>query len=150
MVAGHLRLNSLRSSRFLSHTKIILAGNARALFQETLILGRSGERGGRLRARLEAHRDGFPLLIEDLDLTDDTMAGLPGILGHNRVLSTTALLGVHPEASSNPQETVLAEPGALTRILSTNAHLGQAALQDTWRRWSDLVTPWTPNHPAKR
>lgn len=121
------------------HTKIILAESARALFQETLILGRSRERGGRLRARLDAHHGDRPLLIEDLDLTDADMAALPGILGNNRVLSTIALLGVRPEPSSSPQETQLAGPGALTRTLGTDAHLGQAVVLDTWRRWSDLV-----------
>lgn len=121
-------------------TKIILGDSAKVLFRETLIMGRSGESGGRLRAHLEAHDPHQPLLIEDLDLTDAETSALPGILGDNRVLATAVILGVRPEPSSNPHVTHLAGPGALARSLSTDAHLGQAVMEDTWRRWSALIS----------
>lgn len=121
------------------HTKITLAHTARALFQETLILGRSGECGGRLRACLNVTQAERPLLMEDLDLRDAGIAGLPGILGTNRVLSTIALLGLRPEPSDDQRETSLAGPGALARALAVDAHRAQATLAETWRRWHAMI-----------
>ncbi len=45
-----------------------LAHGARARVRETVVLGRDGERGGRLRSRSTVRRAGRELLVEDLDL----------------------------------------------------------------------------------
>jgi urease accessory protein len=44
-----------------------LAGSARLVLGETLVLGRAGEAPGRVRSTTELRRDGEPVLVEDLD-----------------------------------------------------------------------------------
>ena len=75
-----------------------LVGSARCVLRETVVLGREGETGGRLRCRTEARRDGRPIWLEEQDLAPDGIRGLPGILGSNRVMDSLISLGPHPEA----------------------------------------------------
>lgn len=121
------------------HTDITLDADATLLLRETLVLGRSGEDGGRLRATLTATHAGDPLLVEDLDLTDPRLRSAPGILGNGRVLATTTLLGTRPDTPTRDHETQLAGPGALRREITTHAHLADTALTDTWTRWAAAV-----------
>jgi urease accessory protein len=48
-------------------TTLDLAAAACVTLRETLVLGRSGEAPGRLVARTDVHRDGVPVLVEELD-----------------------------------------------------------------------------------
>ncbi|WP_109471557.1 urease accessory protein UreD [Ornithinimicrobium cavernae] len=116
-------------------TQIELAPGGTVLMRETLVLGRSGEVGGSLRASLSATAGGAPLLVEDLDLTDDRRRSAPGVLGTARVLATVALLGAAPSETAHPHETLLAGPGALRRAVTQHAHDAEAALDPTWERW---------------
>jgi urease accessory protein len=64
---------------------IDVAAEARVVLRETLVLGRSGEGPGRLVARTDVHRDGVPVLVEELDATLG--------LGSHRVLDQVLCLG---------------------------------------------------------
>lgn len=119
--------------------EVELDHDAVMLSRETLVLGRSGERGGRFRAGLDVALCGRPLLVEDLDLRDVPHREAPGMLGANRVVSTVALLGADPGTPAGPGETTLEGPGGLARALSEQAHVAERALDGTWRRWREAV-----------
>lgn len=129
-----------------------LAGSARVLTRDLLMLGRTRELGGAIRSRCHTTIDGEPLLVEDLDLTDPVLRAMPGLLGDHRAIATAMLLGVAspaptpaPTSDSRPDrtelreaelfETELAGPGALARALGRHAHAVDAALDQPWRRW---------------
>ena len=77
---------------------LALAGAARCVLRETLVLGRQGEAGGWLRSRTEAYRDGRPIWLEEHDLDPDGIRNLPGLLGPARVIDSLVSLGPPPEA----------------------------------------------------
>jgi urease accessory protein len=66
-------------------TSVELAEDARVVLRETLVLGRSGERPGSLATRTDVHRDGVPVLVEELD----SAVGL----GAHRVVDQVLCLG---------------------------------------------------------
>lgn len=117
------------------HTGIDLAPEAVVLLRETLVLGRSGESGGRLRSVLRADVDHRPLFVEDLALDDPTLRDSPAVLGGARVLGTVALLGTRPTELVHPRESALHGPGTIRRELHEEAHLDEVALAPTWDRW---------------
>jgi urease accessory protein len=104
-------------------TTIELSDSASAWVRETLVFGRSGESGGRLRSRTDVRRAGRPLLTEDLSV-DPASRGAPGMLGGNRVLDTICALGL-PTAAPAPAGAVrfhLVEPdSSITRYLGQQA-----------------------------
>ncbi len=120
-------------------TTLDLEAGATALLREMLVLGRTGETGGSLRATLHATYGGRPLLVEDLDLTDPGLRNSPGILQHHRVLATVMLLGLRSNIDLLAYQTPLAGPGALARALAGHAHLAEAELTDAWKCWSNLL-----------
>jgi urease accessory protein len=69
----------------LRHLTVELGATSRVVLRETLVLGRSGEGPGRLVARTDVHRDGVPVLLEELD------AALG--MGSHRVLDQVLCLG---------------------------------------------------------
>ncbi|MGC5341433.1 urease accessory protein UreD [Streptomyces sp. DT171] len=115
-----------------------LARGARMVWRDTLVLGRSGERGGGVRATTRASYDGDELLVEDLDLTDPWLRELPGILGPHRVIGSVTALGGRPGGPPHPYRTDLAGPGAQVRLLDTVAPAVEAELgrlTDVWAAW---------------
>lgn len=114
---------------------ITMAAGARMLWRETLVLGRSGERGGSVRATTRATYDGLDLLVEDLDLRDPDVRELPGILGANRVIGAVTALGATPGGPPHPYRTDLAGPGAQVRLLDTVAPAVEAELSAVWESW---------------
>ncbi|WP_454042869.1 urease accessory protein UreD [Cellulosimicrobium sp. Marseille-Q8652] len=112
-------------------TDVRLGADAVALLRETLVLGRTGETGGRLRSSTRAEHAVQPVLpgprhdageisapgrsdpvcpepardlfVEDLDLGADR--ALPGILGTARVVDSVLLLGARPPAA-HPDDAV--------------------------------------------
>ncbi|MFB9378319.1 urease accessory protein UreD [Kineococcus gynurae] len=103
-------------------TSVELTGDAVAELRETLVLGRTGEDGGRLRSALHVTRDGRPLLVEDLDLTDPAVRRSPAVLGPYRCVDTLAVLGRRlpevREGAATPATPATPEPGtgAVTRL----------------------------------
>lgn len=114
---------------------VSLAPEATAGFHELLVLGRSGEQGGALLTRTRVSCAGRPLLVETLDLRDVAERSAPGIIGTHRVLGSVLVAGTVPVPHDADQlTTVLAGPGALTRVVTDHAHEAQAALAPAWHR----------------
>jgi urease accessory protein len=137
--------------------RIDLAAGATAMLRETLVLGRSGERGGTLAQRTRVSHEGQPLLVEDLMLG----AHRPGTgrLGPWRVVDTASVLGRRadgiPEVvGEGAHRFELDGPGTLIRSLSGQAHA--RCLDPVWRVVSDTGrAPGTypaadPVHPEPR
>ncbi|WP_104161632.1 urease accessory protein UreD [Arthrobacter sp. ZGTC212] len=136
-------------------TRLQLASGARALVRETLVLGRSGEHGGRLRSITRAAGPGGDLLYEDLDLTGPRHRAV-GILGDAKVVATATAVGWRPGALPEPAAGAapdgarepgrtrrfdLAAPGAVARSLSVQAHTADreaGAVFEAWR--AELTT----------
>ncbi len=112
--------------------RIELAEGGRAAMSELVVLGRSGEAGGVLRARQRVTCAGRPLLVEELELSGPE---LPGILGGHRVLGTVAVLGQRPAELPVPTATYLAGPGALGRVIGDAAHVVEPELSALWGAW---------------
>lgn len=101
---------------------VALAPGARLELRDTLVLGRSGEAGGRLEATSMVRRSGRTIMAENLVL-DPATRDDPGLLGGARVLDTLLCVGVEPpEIEPGAVRYGLAEPdGWLVRFLGTEA-----------------------------
>lgn len=87
-----------------------LGADATVALRETLVLGRSGEGPGRLRTRTDVHRDGVPVLVEELD----SAVGL----GDHRVLDQVLHLG-----AGGPADAMVLDSGdRLERWLGADLH----------------------------
>lgn len=101
-----------------------LGRNASALIQETVVLGRAGESGGRLVNRTRAHCEETPVLVEEL-LFDGGMP-TPGITGRHRVMES--LLSLHggslarPTAAGGQTTLELERGGSLSRWMGSAVH----------------------------
>lgn len=106
-----------------------LAGDAAFTQRETLVLGRFGEAAGRLRSTTRVHREGRPVLIEEL---------CGGHLAPYRVLDSVLSLTAEDSAETpevTPPAAVrldLAEGGRCWRSLSQEAHRSAAVLDPVW------------------
>ncbi|WP_066908447.1 urease accessory protein UreD [Millisia brevis] len=87
--------------------------------RETLVLGRTGERGGRLRTHTRAVRDAVPALVEDLDLDPATRGGW-AVLGPNRCLDSWTVIG--ERLPDRPDTLQLDQLGSVQRWLGTRVH----------------------------
>lgn len=117
-------------------TDLRLGLGATALLRETLVLGRSGERGGRIDSSLSAHDDEGPILDERL-VVDGAMP-MVGVLGTHRVLDTVTVLGLRPPAVGQPGSVLdLDQPGAVTRYLGSATHA--SPLDHAWASWRDAI-----------
>ncbi|MCF8608209.1 urease accessory protein UreD [Gordonia sp. HY442] len=115
-------------------TEIVLADHARALVRDVCVLGRSGERGGRLCVETTVTVDDVPLLVESIDVHGDRP--MPGVLGPNRVIESIVLAGIRPgDPDAHTMET--AGPGALARYLGHSVH--ESPLAHTWDTWRRLM-----------
>lgn len=132
--------------------------------RETLVLGRSGEAGGRIVSSTDIRDfDGTPSFVEELTL--DGRHPQPGVLGRARVLDTAILVGADPDLNPDPdpgpdtdtdadvdpgpdpdpdQEQadaddgrvlVLARPGAVVRAIGSATHA--AHVDARWQRWKN-------------
>ena len=119
-------------------TELELAPHAVARLRETVVLGRSGQRGGRLRLVTDVRRpDGGPVLCEHLTLGGDTLGADPDpvVLGAARVLDTVTILGARLPLDDRADVLQLAEPGTQVRYLGTHLHESPLA---------ELLTPAAP------
>lgn len=91
-------LIAARGSALRMRTRVDLAPTARLLLREEQILGRHAEEPGRLSARLTVHRDGRPLLDQELSFGP----GTPDTLGAYRAVGQ--LLLVDPAFADAPAE----------------------------------------------
>ena len=121
-----------------------LGAGARLTLRETVVLGRSGERGGRIVLRTDIADDAGPILVEELTAAGDHP--IPGVLGDHTVIDTlTAVrgsLGGSPDApgpgptaplgdTPSPGDAVtlqLERGGTLARWLGAATHLSPLGL----------------------
>lgn len=98
---------------------IRLAEGARLLWREVLVLGRHGERPGRLRHTLAVHRvDGSPILVDTLDIGPGSSLALGG----HRVIGSTLVIGLD-DLGATGTRFALDCGGALVRSLAGEMHL---------------------------
>ncbi|WP_432564221.1 urease accessory protein UreD [Kineococcus sp. SYSU DK003] len=119
--------------------EVDLAPGSTAVLRETFVLGRTGEQGGALRSRTRARLGGAPLLVEDLDLREQTARNSPAVLGTHRCLDTVSLLGArfqHPGA--------LQLDGAATVVRELLGDTTRGALDALWAS----VREAQPGRPA--
>lgn len=115
--------------------RVQLHGDARCLLRETLVLGRHGEPGGRLHARVRVTRDGVPLLDDGLDTGDPAVVASPAVLGGARVAATLAVFGVDVPGHAVPDDAFVLDGGdLLVRRLGTSVR-SQAPLDGSQRSW---------------
>lgn len=101
--------------------RLDLAPDASAVVRDTVVLGRSGQRGGRLRSLTRVRRDGRPVLVEDQRLDPDQLRSAPGLLGPNRVLDTVVWLGAaQPWPTEATTYALVDGAGTLARWLGTS------------------------------
>ncbi|MFC3995414.1 urease accessory protein UreD [Nocardiopsis sediminis] len=112
-----------------------LAPGAELLWRETLVLGRSGERGGALRSRTDVRLAGRELYAEDLDLRSPETRELPGVIGPARVIGQVAAFGRTPGGPHGPARMDLAGPGALWRSVAARTYRADAELDPVWHAW---------------
>ncbi|MDQ2758173.1 MAG: urease accessory protein UreD, partial [Actinomycetota bacterium] len=121
-------------------TTVDLGTGAVVVLRELLVLGRTGEAGGRLHTTTRVAQAG-PLLVEDLPL--DGSEPRVGVLGGARVLETVSVLGRRAAATdlaAPAHRLELDGEGTLLRWWGTHAHeggLGHAWLAVT----RDLLLP---------
>ncbi|MFF9689746.1 urease accessory protein UreD [Streptomyces sp. NPDC014623] len=121
-------------------TRAELAGTARLVLREEQVLGRHGERTGRLSTRLTVHRAGRPLLDQQLAYGPGSPGGWDGaaVLGGHRAVGQLLLVdpafGVRPPAPRllGPAAalTPLAGPAVLVTALAADARLLRAVLDE--------------------
>lgn len=126
-------------------TRLEMSAHSTVLMRETLVLGRSGERGGKLRSAVRARDgDGTAIFIEDLALDGNRLRA--GVLGPHRVLDSAMLLGRRTEeetpsprggrpdpAGPAPRLLHLERPGTIARSLAMDAHsTGIEEIMDEW------------------
>jgi urease accessory protein len=111
-------------------TSLDLETDARAVIRETLVLGRHGERGGRLISALAVVDAGGPILIERMEA--DGGEPEPGVLGRNRVVDAVVAVGFRPPA--RPADLEFDRPGSMARHLSDHTH--GSPLDPVWDEWS--------------
>lgn len=135
-----------KGSNAYRQTNIKLEKNARALFKETLVLGRSNESDVRLNNRTQVFLDDEELLTEELALTPETR-GLPGIIDKSKVIGTVMAMGMTPSNDvAGAQRLDLAGPGALWRSLAPAAHFAEKEAEPVFRHWqSEILRSFDPN-----
>lgn len=111
-------------------TSLTLGSDARAVIRETLVLGRHGERGGRLSSSLDVFDSGGPILVERLEAAGS--APEPGVLGSNRVIDSVTAVGFRPPARAGDLE--FDRPGSMARHLSDHTH--GSPLDRVWDAWA--------------
>ncbi|WP_282857557.1 urease accessory protein UreD [Pseudoclavibacter helvolus] len=136
-------------------TRIRLAHGAVVVLREVVVLGRSGEAGGRAVVQTSVTDAGGPVLEESVEL--DGGAPVPGVLGANRVFDSLALLGAAAPCGAPDGAVLLTleQPGAVARFLGDEAH--RSPLAELWLRWatdagrqSDSEPPSPVSLPSQR
>ena len=117
-------------------TTVRLAAGAAAALRDVVVLGRSGESGGRLSSLLRVIDEQGVLLHDALRLdpatarSDGHVALAPG----HRAAGTLCLLG-----ASTPPPFALARGGGLRRASAPDVAQLDAELADAWAAWSESV-----------
>ncbi|GAA4885394.1 urease accessory protein UreD [Saccharopolyspora cebuensis] len=119
-----------------------LAPDARLRCREVLVLGRSGERPGRLVTATDVVRDGVPLLRQRLDIGDPLLDASAGYLAGARVLATEVLVGADDPAAPASGDwwslAPLAAGGALATAVGPDAVIAGRRLAEAVAHHPDV------------
>ncbi|HET6501557.1 MAG TPA: urease accessory protein UreD [Amycolatopsis sp.] len=111
-----------------------LGPGARLRTREVLVLGRTGERPGRLRTAQRVVRTGTPLLHQTLDIGDPALDSSLAHLADRRVFATELLVWgddvTEPVSADWWSLTPLAAGGSLATALATDAIAAERALDE--------------------
>lgn len=100
--------------------EVDLAEGAAAVVRDTVVLGRAGQVGGRLRSLTRVRRAGEDVLLEDQTLDPERLRSAPGLLGPHRVLDTLGWFGAAAPSSVGATTFALVDgAGTLARWLGT-------------------------------
>lgn len=101
--------------------EVDLGPDAAAVLRDTVVLGRAGQVGGRLRSTMAVRAGGRPVLLEDQRLDPDRLRRAPGMLGAHRVLDTVTWLGrARPEPAAATTYALADGAGTLSRWLGSS------------------------------
>ncbi|MFC4002174.1 urease accessory protein UreD [Prauserella oleivorans] len=130
------------TSRARHHASLtaVLEPGARLRTREMLVLGRDGERPGRLTTATHVTRAGVPLLRQELTVGDPVLDPSPAYLAGRRVLGTEVLVGaedgaVQPASGQWWSLTPLAAGGALATALAADAVTAASDLDEARRHY---------------
>jgi urease accessory protein len=117
-------------------TVVDLGDGAVAVLRESLVLGRSGEPGGRLVSSTRVVLGGRPLLVESLVLDPDTRRD-PVVLAGARCLDSVSVLGAR--LPDGPDVLQLDGTASIARRLTDDLHL--STLEETFATAARLAHP---------
>jgi urease accessory protein len=134
--------------------RIDLEATASMVLRETLVLGRTRQRGGRIRNCTEISAAGTPVLLEDQLLDPDGTRTLPGVLGDHRIVDTVIALGdeAAPIAVPAPAVSFTLPSGAGTMIRYVGHEFAESPLHDQMvlAAITDLTASRPPDPPEVR
>ncbi len=114
-------------------TRVSLADSATVCIRETVVLGRAGEAGGRIRQRTDVAGQDLPIFVEEL--TVGAGADIPGVIGTHRVLDSVLIAGARGLSEWDEVRPLQFEqPGSLARHLGSATHA--SPLGAVWGAWS--------------
>jgi urease accessory protein len=117
-------LVSVRGSDHVVETAVELASSARLRLVDEVVLGRVGERPGRLRLRCRVERDGVALLAHDLDLgTGAEGWDSAAVMGNARALVSILYVGPDAPATASVRTDAAGESRAAWMPLAPDAAL---------------------------
>jgi urease accessory protein len=134
-------LISAAGSALQRSVSVTLASGGVALLRDATVLGRAGEPGGWLDARLRVTVGGAALLDERLTAADPGLIRSPVMFGEARVLDSVILLGRRPDHDA-VGVMQLAGPGAVWRRLDDGTGPGMNdgdARFDQWHRMIEKI-----------
>ena len=113
--------------------RVELAETAALQLRETLILGRTGESGGRLRSETGLRIGGVDVWLEDQLLDPDSGRRHPGMLGDRRVLDSMIMVGTGVVAAPPGSVGYALVHGQGTVIRYLGAELAASPLSRSWQ-----------------
>lgn len=119
-------------------TTVELADGACAGWREAVVIGRTGEPGGRIRTTTRVTVGAIPALVDELVLGDQDID--LATRGGARVVDTVTVVGFRPPSGGEDHGATrldLAAPGAAARHLTCRAH--ESAIDETWPVWAAAV-----------
>lgn len=129
--------------------RLTLAGDARALHGDALVLGREGESPGRAHSRLRVTRGGIAVLDETLSVGPGTAWASPAVLGSARSVVAMTLLGVPSGTLALPADALLLAGGdSALRRLTPARRPGSDDLARVRAAWTAAVLDGVPPRVA--